>query len=185
MKITKSFIDSVVPHLDHPVLNSLHNASVQPISVPVTLYQGDVAVFSARVEMIGTCLPQYNAALHVTLSAIQDNNIGVEWDGCRFLGGSPLRPRTGVERMMDDPLLAHWDADDGKSLLDIFRAAQDDLMLSCDVVGLNEAVDGYATRIAAALIRETAVLHCDDLTRAISQQSVFTRGRRFIASIFS
>jgi hypothetical protein len=189
METTKEFIAKSVPRLDHPVLNSLHNASVTPINVPVTLCKNKAPVFSAEVKMLGTCLPQYNAALYFTLQALRDNDVGVEWDACCFLSGSPLRPKAAFDDLAhNDRILKHLEGDKERALRDVFAQAHDTLSVAIgntgDETNLKSALDIYAERIAAALIRETVTLSSADLNAAISAQPLMARGKRYIASIF-
>jgi hypothetical protein len=88
-KLNVEFYKSVIPDIDHPALNSLRNASDDPITVPVELYDKGAKVLSADVLMVGTTTPQYRAALWLTLREVERAGAAIEWDECSFLSGQP------------------------------------------------------------------------------------------------
>lgn len=185
MTITKEFILSAVPSFDQPVLNSLRNSNGKNIDVVVTLYNGHDEVLRANVEMLGTAMPQYMAALYFVQSALGENNLDIEWTSVRFLNGPHVWPRSEFNNLADDRLVKHIVNDEGKTLNTILEQAGASLIslnANTPINVFKQEIDSYADRLAAAFIRDTTKVTSPQIAEVQKQNAnFFTR----IKSLFA
>ncbi|MCS5597474.1 MAG: hypothetical protein NZ828_09480 [Alphaproteobacteria bacterium] len=185
MTITKEFILSAVPRFDQPVLNSLRNSNGKNIDVAVALYNGHDEVLRANVAMLGTVMPQYMAALYFVQSALEENNLDIEWTNIRFLNNQHVRPRIEFNDLADDRLVKHIINDAGKTLNTILEQAGACLIslnANTPINVFQQEIDSYADRLAAAFIRDTAKVTSPQIAEVQKQNAnFFTR----IKSLFA